>query len=202
MVLMPKGRRRRQELYDTAARLFAAQGYHGTSLRDLARELGMQKSSLYHYFESKQDLLFHLLDAYISEALVEIEAMCAQPVSPKEKLARFMRFYTDRYAGDLDRLTLLVNEVPNLEPQRRAIMEEKERRYVAALGDILSDLQKDGLMKDMPLAVAAFAFFGMVHFTYKWYRPQGPVKPAELADYFLEIFSSGILKPDAEDNTS
>lgn len=198
MVSLPKGRRRRQQLYDAAARLFAAKGYHGASLRELAGELGLQKSSLYHYFDSKQELLYRLLDDYISGALAEIEAFCAEELTPSEKLARFMRFYTGFYAGDQARLILLVNEVDKLEPKRRQVLEAKERRYLDALKGILAELQADGLMKDLPPTVAAFAFFGMVHYTYKWYRPGGGLDPEELAGHFLEIFSRGILLPKGE----
>lgn len=198
MATLPKGRRRRQQLYDAAARLFAAKGYHGASLQDLANKLGLSKSSLYHYFDSKEELLYRLLDEYISQALEEIESFCAEDLTPKEKLARFMRFYTGFYAGDQARLILLVNEVDKLAPKRRRVLEAKERRYLEALKGILADLKAQGLMKDLPPAAAAFAFFGMVHYTYKWYRPKGPLSPDDLADHFLEIFSRGILLPEGE----
>jgi len=197
MSTLPKGRKRRKQLYDAAARLFAAQGYHATSLRELAQALGMNKSSLYHYFDSKQELLYRLLDEYIAEALAEIERICAGGQSALDKLAAFMRFYTRFYAADIERLNLLVNEVDNLEPRYRAVLEAKERRYLAALEGILAQLQEEGLMKDLPLPVAAFAFFGMVHYTRKWYRPRGAVKPGQLAEMFLEIFSRGVLAPQA-----
>ena len=190
---IPKGRRRRKKLYDTAARLFAAQGYHGTSLRDLAREMGLSKSSLYHYFDSKQELLYRLLDDYISEALAEIESFCNQDIPALDKLERFMRFYAGFYAHDQERLILLLNEVDRLEPKRRRLLETKERRYLQAFKEILDQLRREGVMKELPLNLASFAFFGMVHYTYKWYRPEGEVKPGQLADYFLRIFSHGVL---------
>ncbi|BEQ14148.1 TetR/AcrR family transcriptional regulator [Desulfoferula mesophila] len=192
---MPKGRERQKQLYDAAARLFAAQGYHATSLRELAEALGLNKSSLYHYFDSKQDLLYQLLDDYITEALAEIQALCAGEGDPEEKLAEFMRYYTRFYAKDLDRLALLVNEVDNLEPRLRKVLEKKERRYLAALEEIFAQLRDQGRLKDIPSSVAAFAFFGMVHYTFRWYRPKGRVSPAELSEMFWEIFGSGILRP-------
>src|SRR5262249_47072623 len=63
-VLQPNWSRRltarRQELTRTAARLFADRGYHGTSLADVAEALGMQKASLYHHIDSKEDLLWEV----------------------------------------------------------------------------------------------------------------------------------------------
>ena len=162
MPSLPKGRQRQKQLYDAAARLFAARGYHATSLRELAEALGLNKSSLYHYFNSKQDLLYHLLDDYISEALDEIQSLCSSDQDPEGKLAGFMRYYTRFYARDLDRLALLVNEVDNLEPRLRRVLEKKERLYLAALTDIFAQLRQEGRLKDIPSTVAAFAFFGMV----------------------------------------
>jgi hypothetical protein len=61
------------------------------------------------------------------------------------------------------------------------------------LTDIFADLQAAGVMKPLPASVAAFAFFGMVHYTYKWFRHDGPVTAVELADLFHEIFTRGIF---------
>jgi TetR/AcrR family transcriptional regulator, cholesterol catabolism regulator len=191
---LSKGEKREREIYDTAARLFARRGYSRTSIRDLSEALGLQKSSLYHYFESKEDLLHRLLDQFMEQALQRIEELCALDLPPEEKLAAFMRFYTSFYAGDLDRLSLLVNELDCLGDERRWAMVAKQRRYVAAIQGILGQMQQAGLMRDIPLPVAVFAFFGMVHYTPKWYRRQGMVSPERLGELFQDIFCHGVLK--------
>jgi len=190
---IPKGEKRQREIYDTAARLFAQRGYSRTSIRDLSEALGLQKSSLYHYFESKEDLLHRLLDQFMTDALQGIEELCAQPQPPQEKLAAFMCFYTSFYAGDRDRLTLLVNDLDCLGHERRGAVVAKQRRYVAAIKGILEQMQQAGLMRDIPLSVAVFAFFGMVHYTPKWYHLDGPVSPQRLGELFQEIFCRGVL---------
>lgn len=189
-----KGERRERQIFDTAARLFAQRGYSRTSIRDLSEELGLQKSSLYHYFESKEDLLYRLLKEFIDPALEHLEDICSQPLPPQEKLAAFMRLYTSFYAGDRDRLVLLVNELDCLGPEARRAIVAKERRYVAAIKGILEEMSQAGLMRDIPLPVAVFAFFGMVHYTPKWYHKEGPVSPDRLGDYFQDIFCCGVLK--------
>jgi AcrR family transcriptional regulator len=194
---MHKGERRSQEVFEAAARLFAQRGYSRTSIRDLAEELGLQKSSLYHYFDSKEDLLHRLLDDIMEQALTRIEKLCAQPLPPLDKLAAFMRLYTHVYAGDRARLTLLVNELDCLPPERRDQVVAKQRRYVAAIKGILAELREAGLLRDLPLPVLVFAFFGMVHYTPKWYSPDGPVSPDELGGVFEQIFCHGALTPDS-----
>ena len=189
---------KQEQLFNTAAALFAEKGYHGTSIKDLARAIGLQKGSLYHYFNSKEELLFRLLDEYVTEALDNIEAICALEIAPVEKLRRFMLFYSGFYAGDRDRLVLLINDIDKLGGTYREQIIEKERRYYQSLTGIFSQLQAAGMMKAMPQAVAAFAFFGMVHYTCKWFQKDGAITAGELSEMFLEIFTRGIFTEPAK----
>ncbi len=184
---------KQEQLFNTAAALFAEKGYHGTSINDLARAMGLQKGSLYHYFTSKEELLFRLLDEYITAALIEIEKICGLDVTPVEKLRQFMLFYSGFYAGDRDRLVLLINDIDKLGEAYRHQVIEKERCYTKALTDIFRQLQATGIMKPMPPAVAAFAFFGMVHYTCKWFQQDGTVTAEALGEMFLEIFTKGVF---------
>ncbi|MBN2707264.1 MAG: TetR family transcriptional regulator [Deltaproteobacteria bacterium] len=192
---------KQQKLFDRAAALFAEKGYHGTSISDLARAMELQKGSLYHYFKSKEELLFQLLDDYISGALREIEAICRAESEPVARLQRFMLFYTGFYAGNRDRLILLINDIDKLGPELRARVLSRERLYYQVLTDIFQELQAAGLMKALPLPVAAFAFFGMVHYTYKWYRADGKISPESLSAMFFEIFTRGVFAGKAEEES-
>ncbi len=184
---------KRTEIHGVATRLFAQKGYHNTSMREIARQLGMNQASLYHYFDSKEDILYALLNDAMDEALDTLEEICGSDLSPHGKLTQVLSFYTDYYAGDQDRLRLLVNEQGNLGDEYRKVLVQKERRYVVLIKSILKALSDEGRMKPIPPSVAAFAFFGMVHYTIKWYDRDGPVKSGELADYFLDIFTKGIF---------
>jgi TetR/AcrR family transcriptional regulator, cholesterol catabolism regulator len=193
MWLMTKKGDKITEIQGVATRLFAQKGYHNTSMREIARALEMNQASLYHYFDSKEDLLYTLITDAMDEALDTLEQICQSDLSPNGKLNEVLSFYTSYYAGDQDRLRLLVNEQDNLGEEYRQVVIEKERRYVGLIQSILKALADEGKMKPIPPSVATFAFFGMVHYTIKWYDRSGPVKSGELADYFLEIFTKGIF---------
>ena len=130
----------------------------------------------------------------MDDALATLEEICASDFSPEEKLRRVLRFYTRYFAGDQEGLILLVNEMHGLGKNYHEILIEKQRRYVTLIESILSELSSRDKMKEIPHAVAAFAFFGMVHYTIKWYRPDGPVGVDELSNLFVEIFTGGILE--------
>jgi TetR/AcrR family transcriptional regulator, cholesterol catabolism regulator len=196
----PKTFKRKPEIYRTVARLFARNGYERTSIRDITSELGMSKSSLYYYFKSKEELLFNLANDCMDDALEVLEEIIASDIPPDEKIGRLFRFYASFFVSDNDRLTLLVTELQSLGAPLRKILLEKERRYVSLLRSVLTDLDSQGVLKEIHPTVAVFAFFGMVHYTYKWYDPNGPISPRELADGFCEIFTQGVLKSGLDEN--
>lgn len=188
-----RGSQTRDKILAVAAALFARRGYHGASIRDIVQELGLQKSSLYNHFRSKEDLLFHLVDEFMDQALERIRAMATPALTPREKLSAFIRFYTTIYAAEPDRLTVLINELDNLGPEQKRLVLAKERRYVQTIKDILEEAGRAGLLRDIPPSVAVYAFFGMVHYTPKWYRPRGKVVPEQLGGLFESIFCHGVL---------
>lgn len=190
----PKSLEKKNEIHRVIARLFAYKGYHHTSMRKIARELGMNQSSLYHYFMSKEDVLFRLMNDAMDDVLVKLEEICASGLSAEAKLKKVLHSYIRSYAGDQERLILLVNEMNSLTDTNRLILVERQRQYVKLIKSILKELVDEDKMKEIDASVATFAFFGMVHYTIKWYHENGPITLGELAKLFVEIFTKGILK--------
>jgi AcrR family transcriptional regulator len=190
----PKNLKKAEKISRVIAHLFARNGYHKTSMRDIARKLGMNQSSLYHYFKSKEDMLFKLMNDAMDDAMPVLEEICQTRISAEEKLRNVLGFYTRYFAGDQDRLILLVNEREVLSEKYKDILIEKERRYVRLFKEIFEDLWTQKKARDIPPQIATFAFLGMVHYTINWYRQSGPVGLEQLAEYFVDIFTRGILQ--------
>jgi len=189
----PRNLQKTEEIYQVIARLFAYGGYHSTSMREIARELGMNQSSLYHYFASKQDILFTLMNDAMDDVLAILEEISSTDLLPEDRLNRVLSFYTQYYAGDQERLILLINEMNSLNEEYRSILVGKQRRYVQLIKSILEELAAQDKIKQIDPAIATFAFFGMVHYTIKWYHKDGPVSLEQLANAFVEIFTKGVL---------
>ena len=189
----PRNLQKTEEIYRVIARLFAYRGYHSTSMREIARELGMNQSSLYHYFTSKQDILFTLMNDAMDDVLAILQEISSTDLLPEDRLNRVLGFYTQYYAGDQERLILLINEMNSLNEEYRSILVGKQRRYVQLIKSILEELAAQGKIKQIDPAIATFAFFGMVHYTIKWYHKDGPVSLDQLANSFVEIFTKGLL---------
>jgi len=188
-----KSLKKKDEIQRVVARLFAHRGYHHTSMREIAREMGMNQSSLYHYFTSKEDVLFRLMNDAMDEVLRELEEIYAKDLSAEDKLKKVLHSYIRSYAGDQDRLILLVNEMNSLTESSRFILVDKQRQYVRLIKSILKGMFEQEKMREIDPAVSTFAFFGMVHYTIKWYHKDGPITVDELARLFVEIFTKGIL---------
>jgi len=189
----PRNLQKTEEIYQVIARLFAYRGYHSTSMREIARELGMNQSSLYYYFASKQDILFTLMNDAMDDVLAILEKISTTDLLPEDRLNRVLSFYTQYYAGDQERLILLINEMNSLNEEYRSILVGKQRRYVQLIKSILEELTAQDKIKQIDPAIATFAFFGMVHYTIKWYHKDGPVSLEQLANTFVEIFTKGVL---------
>ena len=81
----------------------------------------------------------------------------------------------------------------SLAENNRLILVEKQRQYVQLIKSVLKELVDEDKMKEIDASVATFAFFGMVHYTIKWYHKDGPITVDESARLFVEIFTRGIL---------
>jgi AcrR family transcriptional regulator len=189
---MPK-EEKRTKIREAAARLFAEKGFENTTTRDIAGAAGINNAALYYYFDNKEQLLYQILEEVIRTALEKITEIEQRPRPLQEKLALILRIHT-RTAIDFDKMKLLVHEQRSLSPEHRQELKERQRLYVSRLIGVLQQLRDRGEMLDLDLTVCAYAFFGMVSWAYRWYRPDGKVKLEELSEIFYTIFTQGIYR--------
>ena len=184
---------KRKKIREAAARLFSEKGFENTTTRDIAGAAGINNAALYYYFDNKEQLLYQILEEVIRTALEKITEIEQRPRPLQEKLALILRIHT-RTAIDFDKMKLLVHEQRSLSPEHRQELKERQRLYVSRLIGVLGQLRDRGEMLDLDLTVCAYAFFGMVSWAYRWYRPDGKVKLEELSEIFYTIFTQGIYR--------
>jgi DNA gyrase/topoisomerase IV subunit B len=134
------------------------------------------------------------MNSAMDDALNDLQKIANMKISPLEKLEESLRFYSKYYVKKQEDLILLVNELNSLNEKFKEILIEKEQIYVNLFKSILTELKNQGLLKDIPLTIIAFTFFGIVHYTIKWYKAAGEVNPEKLSEYFVEIFTKGIIQ--------
>ncbi len=184
---------KRQLIRECAAELFARRGFAGTAMTDIADASGCTKSLLYHYFRSKQAILYDLLAAHMHELLDAVGLALASPQpDAKTRFRAFVRAHLRIYATARAKHILLLNELDALPPRQRDAIREQERRLVGLAADLLAELAPP--LKNHPrLRVpAAMSFYGLINWTYTWYRPDGSLGPQEYADLASDIILEGL----------
>jgi TetR/AcrR family transcriptional regulator, cholesterol catabolism regulator len=181
---------RRSELTREAARLFAERGYHGTSIGDLAKAMGVQKGSLYAHIESKQDLLYEAMregaEAFHA-ALDEIP----DDLRVTERIRLALRAHLRVVAEQLDIATVFVREWRYLEGERAAEFLTERRRYEERFRALFREGRELGeLRTDLDDQAAALLVLSAANWAYTWLPAGADTDP--LADRFFSILLDGI----------
>jgi AcrR family transcriptional regulator len=178
-----------------AARRFATQGYARCSISDLAAACGVSRGALYHYFKSKEAILFGILDAHIRELIAEVERATAAGEDPEAQARAFIRTMVEFNARSQAEQTVLLNDLSFLSAAEQQAIKALERRLVTMLGDLLVRLDGAGRITRRTRKAYAMMLFGVLNWTYTWYDPKGPVPPAEYAEMAAEVFLHGFAAP-------
>lgn len=181
---------RRSELTRIAARLFAERGYQGTSLADLAEELGVQKPSLYHHIDSKEDLLWEVAWEGAEAFHAGLDAVPADlPATERIRLA--LRAHLAVVADQLDIATVFVREWRHLAGGRRERFVAERRRYEERIRELFRDgVEQSELRTDLDAATAALLFLSAANWAYTWLRPGADTD--ELADRLFAALLDGM----------
>ena len=180
--------RRREAILAAAAQLYARHGFSGASVADLAKACGASKSLIYHYFQSKDDILYAAMAAHL-DALVEAAEATAGAGGAKARLRALTRAFMRLYAGARDSHKVLLNELGNLPGPRRAEVVAKQRRIIGAVEALVREIRPDAGALTLPLTML---FFGMINWTHTWFRPGGAVDAGRLADMAVDLMLNGV----------
>lgn len=181
---------RREELTRIAARLFAEKGYTGTSLGDLATELGVQKPSLYHHIASKEDLLWEIAIDGAQSFHAALDAVPADATAV-ERIRLALRAHLAVVAGQLDIATVFTREWRYLEGKRREAFVAERRRYEERIRDLFRDgVDGSELRTDLDVPTAALLFLSAANWAYTWLRPGRDTD--ELADRLFGVLLDGM----------
>lgn len=178
---------RKELIVDEAAKLFAAQSFLGTSISDIAKACDFSKSLLYHYYDSKEKLLFAVMTSHI-DRLDDIVKQTLEVQAPApEKMRLLLQRFMGEYAEAASKQRVLVNELGHLPDSEKGLIVRKQRRIVEHVQSILVESQP-GLKPDPARARAlTMLLFGMINWTSNWYNPKGPVSPDDIANMAADL---------------
>lgn len=166
-------RRRDREVLEAATKVFYEQGYSAASVQDIADELGILKGSVYHYIDTKEDLLVRLFEEVHEEVERILEEVAAlEGLKPLDRLAEYVRRQVEHNLDNLERITVYYHEIDRLsEEPRKAILRRRAVHNDFVLG-LIRDAQEAGdADPDLDPKIAANCVFATIIWTYRWYRP-------------------------------
>jgi AcrR family transcriptional regulator len=185
----------RQEILRTAARLFQQQGYDGTSMNDVAAALRLSKGGLYHHFQSKDEILFNLMNHAMDITEERVIAPVKAIADPEERLRTLIRRHIAVVLSERDReITVMLHENHPLTPALRKRINARKKDYVHFVENLIAEVQsvRGGSSKrTVTPRAAAFALLGMINWIYQWYRPDGSLQEESLVQQYTEIFFRG-----------
>ena len=188
-----KRRRRRAEILHAALRAFRDQGYHRTTLEDIADLVGVRKAALYHYFPDKEAILY----ACHQEGLVEVHRHVAEALQrytrASDRLAFLIREHV-RVMTDTLEGSSLAFEVAALSPPHQAEVIGARDRYERALRDIVAQGIAAGDFAAVDPKIPVFAILGAINWIAHWFRPEGSFHAAELGPRFAEQLVGGLAR--------
>lgn len=192
---MPERRTTREdELLETAIRLFKEKGYHNTSMQDLADALGMQKGSLYYYIDSKEELLWRLLERAMRVMTVQIDEIYAADMPAEAKLRLALQKHAVTMMENLDLVSVYLQEYRNLPPERLQEALSIRKHYEKVLMQIIRDGIQSGEFRAVDEKMALFGILGMLNWTHQWFSPRGKLSAQEIADVLIDLVLYGLNK--------
>lgn len=186
-----QGDTRRRQLIERAAELFDEVGYHNTSVGDLAEACGIRKPTLYHYFKSKDEILFWIHEEFIDLLLERQRARENTGLSPGEALLEVMCDVLHLMDTHRAYVRVFFEHHRELSPERKAEIRKKRDIYQASIEQHVADGIVSGEFRGVDPRLATLVLAGMCNWAYHWYQPGGALSSRQVAEGFWEILIQG-----------
>jgi len=184
--------RRLGQILDHATEVFCEKGYEGASMRDLSRATGMSLAGLYHYFQSKERLLYLIQKHTFTTILEELKARLENVTDPEQRIRIFILNHLEYFVSNQQGLKVLAHEDEALKNGLSSEIAGIKREYYRICLGLMEDLRRTrGL--DFNTRTAVMSVFGMINWIYTWYKPRVDGNADALAERMGNIVLNGIV---------
>ena len=190
-----KRRARREQVLDTAARMFFERGFEATTTQDIGGELGLLKGSIYYYISSKEELLYEIIERYHDDTREYFERILTSDAAPVDKIRELITVETAHTASNITRSSLFYTEWRSLSTERQETIVAERARHEHAVEQWIRAAQGSGAVRrEIDPKIATFAIFGMVNSVYRWFREGGRRSASEVGAEFADFALEGLLE--------
>ncbi|MBO9425877.1 TetR family transcriptional regulator [Labrenzia sp. R4_1] len=177
----------------TAANVFATQGMEKASMAQIAQEAGVSKSLLYHYYPSKDALIFEIIQSHLAILDKALEEADDPTLPPEDRLQTLVMTVLDSYRGADDQHKVQLNAGPALSDEQKSEIVAIERRIVRHFSNALKDIHPHLDTPDRPLLMpVTMSLFGMMNWVYMWFKEGGPISREDYAKVATTLILEGV----------
>jgi AcrR family transcriptional regulator len=184
----PRRTNRQSEVTDAASEIFWRKGYRAASIQDVADKVGVLKGSLYYYIDSKEDLLWRIIENVHEEWSEILERAGALDADPVERIHAFIKLHVEWYLTNVKEVSVFFREWHHLAGERLRTVKGRRKRYEQVIRDLMEAAQEAGdVSPELDLHYAARYVLAAVNAVPDWYRASGADPAAEIAEAYADM---------------
>jgi AcrR family transcriptional regulator len=183
---------RKDAIVEAAAALFAARGFNGASVADIAERCETSKSLIYHYYQSKEDILYDVMISHVRALEQAAAEAIAGAAAPAQKLRDLTQAFMALYVGAANRHKVLLNDLDKLPDARRSEIVAVQRGLIENVAELLAAIEPALAKRKGARVPAAMLYFGMINWTHTWFDPKGSIGATQLADMAVDMTLKGL----------
>ncbi|MDQ0350742.1 AcrR family transcriptional regulator [Alkalibacillus filiformis] len=178
--------------------LFSEKGFHGVSVKDIVEYCGTSKGGFYHYFNSKDELLYVIHDLFISYVLNEANRAKKRHKRPMYQLHEILHSFVRVFDLYNEHISVFYQENKYLKAEYEDKIKSKRDQFKQIVIEVIQEGQNEGeIRKELPTIITGMSILGMVNWTYKWYKRDGDLSIDDIAEVYIDILFKGVLTDQA-----
>jgi AcrR family transcriptional regulator len=181
----------RTDILNTAGDLFSEHGYHGTTMRDLAKALDLRGASLYSHIKSKEEMLWEIVNRAADQFQAQAEAI-PQDIPVEEQLKRLVKGHLEVIANELPYAITFFHEWKFLTPELRDQVKERRDSHEAHFRRVIEEGMRQGVFHVEDPHLATLFVLSALNGTYQWFHLDGPLSIDEVADRYITLILSAL----------
>ena len=185
---------RKEEIKLCAARLFRKRGFTATSMRDIAKEMGIEAPSLYNHIKGKQEILQELLLELADRFSAEMDHILGAKLKAIQKLERLVKLHVDMTIDHTDAIALITSDWVHLEEPAFTQFINMRDDYEKSFKKILSKSIKEGDLGNIDVEITMFSMLSTLRWLYTWVLKHPNINPIELEQGMIQNLVTGIRK--------
>jgi AcrR family transcriptional regulator len=182
-----------RRLLAVATRLFAEKGFDRTSVQEIVDAAGVTKGAMYHYFDSKDDLLAEIYARVLRLQTTRLEEIAAGPGTVVERVRRAASDVVVTTIANLDDASISFRSLHQLSAAKQREVRAGRRRYHELFRSLVTRGQDEGVFTDrVPADIVVDFYFGSVHHLSTWYHPEGALSPRQIGDHYADLLLTAL----------